>query len=214
MDPKGFIYAAKMTNALASEVPERVWDKQLIAPLGTLRELFLHIVRVRDVYRDGLRTGEQATAQVRLTRGAGLRLESSTLVRFLPRRPDAPAGPGVEVLTGAAVLEAGADGFDLITQIGLARLDPGSRVRLEAMEDGIRFDVLIGAARLETADGTVDVGADAVGHVQEPGSHAGLEAQLRRQWLSGIAGCHGRDIRSRRSWIKPCAPSAIVGSRD
>lgn len=57
MDPKGFIYAAKMTNALASEVPERVWDKQLIAPLGTLRELFLHIVRVRDVYRDGLRTG-------------------------------------------------------------------------------------------------------------------------------------------------------------
>lgn len=57
MDANGFLYAAKMTNALAAEIPESQWDIQLIAELGPLRKLFIHIVRVRDIYRDGLRTG-------------------------------------------------------------------------------------------------------------------------------------------------------------
>ncbi|WP_194841300.1 hypothetical protein [Salinibacillus xinjiangensis] len=58
IDVNGFIYSAKLTNALANEVPESNWDVQLIPELGTLRKLFLHIVRVRDIYRDGLRIGE------------------------------------------------------------------------------------------------------------------------------------------------------------
>ncbi|WP_096438750.1 DinB family protein [Alteribacter populi] len=57
MNASGFLYAAKMTNLLAIETPEIHWDKQLIVELGTLRKLFIHIVRVRDVYRDGLKTG-------------------------------------------------------------------------------------------------------------------------------------------------------------
>lgn len=57
MDVNGFVYSAKLTNALAIEVPESKWDIQLIPELGTLRKLFLHIGRVRDVYSDGLRTG-------------------------------------------------------------------------------------------------------------------------------------------------------------
>lgn len=57
MDTNGFIYAAKMTNALAEEIPESKWDMKLVPELGTLRKLFLHMVRVRDVYRDGLKTG-------------------------------------------------------------------------------------------------------------------------------------------------------------
>ncbi|MBT2599370.1 DinB family protein [Oceanobacillus sp. ISL-73] len=57
MDINGFLYAANMTNALAKEVPETKWDCQLIEELGTLEKLFIHIIRVRDIYRDGLRTG-------------------------------------------------------------------------------------------------------------------------------------------------------------
>jgi uncharacterized damage-inducible protein DinB len=54
----GFIYAAKMTNSLAKEISESNWDVQLTPQLGTLRKLFKHMVRVRDVYCDGLKTGD------------------------------------------------------------------------------------------------------------------------------------------------------------
>lgn len=57
MDTNGFIYAAQMTNALANKIPESKWDIQLAPELGTLKKLFRHMVRVRDVYRDGLKTG-------------------------------------------------------------------------------------------------------------------------------------------------------------
>lgn len=57
MNINGFIYSAKLTNALASEVSENKWDIKLISELGTLRQLFKHMIRVRDVYRNGLKTG-------------------------------------------------------------------------------------------------------------------------------------------------------------
>lgn len=57
MDSNGFIYAANMTNALAKEIPESKWDKQLISEVGSLRKLFTHIVRVRDTYKEGIRSG-------------------------------------------------------------------------------------------------------------------------------------------------------------
>ncbi|MDV2581410.1 DinB family protein [Alkalibacillus haloalkaliphilus] len=57
MDTNGLIYAANMTNILAKEIPESNWDTQLVPELGTLRKLFTHMVRVRDVYREGLKTG-------------------------------------------------------------------------------------------------------------------------------------------------------------
>ncbi|WP_246516580.1 DinB family protein [Salicibibacter cibarius] len=42
---------------MAKEIPENKWDIQLIEELGSLRKLFIHIIRVRNIYRDGLRTG-------------------------------------------------------------------------------------------------------------------------------------------------------------
>ncbi|UOE95047.1 DinB family protein [Alkalihalobacillus sp. LMS39] len=57
MDTNGLLYAAKMTNVLAKEIPESKWDIKLVQELGTLRKFFKHMVRVRDVYRDGLKTG-------------------------------------------------------------------------------------------------------------------------------------------------------------
>ncbi|MBO8157731.1 MAG: DinB family protein [Bacillaceae bacterium] len=58
MNAKGFLYAAQMTNALAREIPESRWDESLMDELGTLRKLFVHIIRVRDVYRDGMKSGK------------------------------------------------------------------------------------------------------------------------------------------------------------
>ncbi|WP_416148721.1 DinB family protein [Salipaludibacillus sp. HK11] len=58
LNSNGFKYTATMTNALALEIPKNCWDTVLIPELGTLRKLFIHIVRLRDVYRDGLITGE------------------------------------------------------------------------------------------------------------------------------------------------------------
>ncbi|WP_227003952.1 DinB family protein [Salicibibacter halophilus] len=46
-----------MINILAEEIPENKWDVQLIEDLGSLRKLFNHTIRVRDIYRDGIRTG-------------------------------------------------------------------------------------------------------------------------------------------------------------
>ncbi|MEN1969060.1 DinB family protein [Lentibacillus sp. N15] len=57
MDTRGFLYAANMTNALAREIPENKWDDRLVEELGSLRKLFIHIIRVRNVYRDGIWTG-------------------------------------------------------------------------------------------------------------------------------------------------------------
>lgn len=108
---------------------------------------------------DGLRTGDDSEARAALARGGGLRLESRTLVRFLDARPDTP-GPGLTVLTGAAELEAGEQGVTFETQIGLARLQAGTRVRLQAVEGGTRFEVLIGQARLDTGREQLDLTAD------------------------------------------------------
>ncbi|RSL33098.1 DinB family protein [Salibacterium salarium] len=58
MKSDGFIYAADMTNQLAEELPEQLWDKPLIDELGTIRKLFKHMIRVRGVYSSALKTGK------------------------------------------------------------------------------------------------------------------------------------------------------------
>lgn len=56
-DVSGYLYAARMTNQLATDIPEKIWDEKLISELGSLKKLFLHMIRVRNVYADGLQTG-------------------------------------------------------------------------------------------------------------------------------------------------------------
>ncbi|WP_233269503.1 DinB family protein [Alteribacillus sp. YIM 98480] len=58
INTNGFIYAADMTNQLAEELPEKLWDKPLIAELGTIRKWFMHMIRVRGVYAGSLMTGK------------------------------------------------------------------------------------------------------------------------------------------------------------
>lgn len=57
MDTNGFMYAATMTNRLAEDIPEKHWDHKLIAELGTLRKLFFHMIRIRNIYYESLYTG-------------------------------------------------------------------------------------------------------------------------------------------------------------
>src|SRR5690625_1498332 len=68
-----------MTNSLAKEIPEEKWDQQLILELGSLRKLFVHIIRVRNVYRDGLITGSiQFPGKIPASENIMLELKKST----------------------------------------------------------------------------------------------------------------------------------------
>ncbi|MFA1819286.1 DinB family protein [Virgibacillus oceani] len=78
MNIKAFLYAANMTNTLAKDIPEDKWNNKLIPELGTLRKLFIHIIRVRNVYREGLISGAiQFPGKLPVTEDIMLELEKS-----------------------------------------------------------------------------------------------------------------------------------------
>jgi len=102
---------------------------------------------------DGLRTGGgDSGARIELSDGGHMRLESETLVRFLESPPDRK-GPGLDVATGEAVLEAGGSDLSFFTSIGGAVLEAGGSMRLLAEEGGLRYEVAIGRAQLEGTEG-------------------------------------------------------------
>lgn len=94
---------------------------------------------------DGVRTGEGASAALALEGGARIEMDPSTEIRFA--RGEGAAS--VDVATGAATLEAGDEEARIETDVGLAVLEPGARMRLA--DDGLT--VLVGTAVLETDDG-------------------------------------------------------------
>lgn len=57
MDAKTYKYAAEMLDELTTVVDKEKRDDILLPELGSLNRLFAHVIRVRDVYRDRLRTG-------------------------------------------------------------------------------------------------------------------------------------------------------------
>jgi hypothetical protein len=107
---------------------------------------------------DGIRTAHAATAALVLDDGSKLALEQDTLVRFLATPPDA-GGRGIDIEAGAATLEAGTSPLLLYTNVGFARLEPGTRIALAPRATGIEFSVQMGLARFETKDGTQTVEA-------------------------------------------------------
>ncbi len=96
---------------------------------------------------DGLRTGRLASASVRLDDGAALQLRSETSIRFLQKPPE-PDTLAFDVATGEATVEAGARGLAIETSVGIARIEPGTRVSVSPGEDGLRFVVEVGRARI------------------------------------------------------------------
>jgi len=97
---------------------------------------------------DGVRTGKQSKALLRLSDHSAVKLDDETLIRFLAKPPGSNA-QGLDVQSGQAELEVGAEGLLLDTGLGIAHIQPGTRLRLTKTASSTRLSVLIGSAELE-----------------------------------------------------------------
>jgi hypothetical protein len=101
---------------------------------------------------DAIRTAIRASAVVRLDDGSRAALQAETIVRFLSTKPGS-GEHGLDVVAGEAVIEVGSDGMKLRTSVGLASLDSNTRIRLAKTTRGVRYEVLVGKARVDTTNG-------------------------------------------------------------
>ena len=107
---------------------------------------------------DGVKSGKSSRAVLDLSDKSQLVLEQNTQIRFL----DTPPGSGehrFDVETGQATLQSGAEPLKLRTSVGVAVIDPGSRVVLEKGEHGMHYEVSVGTARFESGGTSTDVHA-------------------------------------------------------
>ncbi|HEX6278145.1 MAG TPA: hypothetical protein VFZ53_34105 [Polyangiaceae bacterium] len=105
---------------------------------------------------DGARTGADSRALLRLFDRSALELSARTIVRFLDRA-SAPKGTALDVEMGEATLEAGDGALEIGLEIGVARLDAGSKVRLVGTNAGTRLEVMIGAAHIHDGERTFEL---------------------------------------------------------
>lgn len=105
---------------------------------------------------DGLRTGPGSEAELKLFPEGTARIQERTLVRFMSERPR----DGVERLTieeGVIEIDATAVDLELDTGHGIARVKPGSRIRVRASEaHDVQLDVLVGRVAIERSDQTTE----------------------------------------------------------
>lgn len=104
-------------------------------------------------YGDAVKTAESASGTVEFDDSARLLLEPSTTVRFMKFAPDS-GKRGIQVETGEAVVDVGQRIVELHTNVGLARLQPGTRATFGKSTRGLRVVVEVGLASLE-ADGKI-----------------------------------------------------------
>lgn len=105
---------------------------------------------------DGVRSGPAARALLRLFDGSALALEPKTVIRFRDRSRSGK-GAKLDVEMGEATLEAAGEAFELELMMGSARIDAHGKVRLTRDDDGTRLEVLIGSARLLSAEETLEL---------------------------------------------------------
>jgi hypothetical protein len=102
---------------------------------------------------DGVRTDAPAHALLALADGSKLQMEPGTLVRFLAEGvQDGEQALAIE--TGEALLIAGATDLRLHTQVGMAILQSGSRVRLTGGGRELGYHVEVGSLRFKDASGS------------------------------------------------------------
>ena len=101
---------------------------------------------------DAIRTQGASGAELALDDGSHLKMKEKTTIRFEERPPNSKE-QALSVLTGEALLEAGAEGALLRTSLGLARIDGQGQVLLKRTDEGLRFEVHVGKAVLEAKDG-------------------------------------------------------------
>ena len=101
---------------------------------------------------DGVRSGKTSTAVLTLSDESRLSLEESTVVRFL-EKPSGSAAERIDLQMGEATIEVGKEPLSLETDVGLAIIDPGTRLSLKKDGKGIRYEVSVGLARFEDKSG-------------------------------------------------------------
>jgi len=101
---------------------------------------------------DAVRTREAASALLALDDGSQLSVRPKTVLRFSDSPPKS-GEQGFDVETGEALLEVGEAGLILRTSLGTARIDGKSQVLVRRTTEGVRFEVHVGRAVLETNDG-------------------------------------------------------------
>jgi hypothetical protein len=105
---------------------------------------------------DGVRTAPTSTAVVKLFDQSELVLQPKTLVRFLDR-PSGSKGAKLDVEMGEATFEAGNQAVDFGLELGSARIEAHSKVRLVAAGSKTRLEVMIGNAKILTEKESFDL---------------------------------------------------------
>jgi hypothetical protein len=101
---------------------------------------------------DGLRTDAPSSAILDLANGAQLHVRTGTLIRFLV--DGARDGEQViDVVTGEALLHAGAKPIQLHTVVGVAVLAAGSKLLLTQQDAGLRLRLEVGEASIRNQRG-------------------------------------------------------------
>jgi ferric-dicitrate binding protein FerR (iron transport regulator) len=101
---------------------------------------------------DAVRTDAPARASLALADGSKLQMGPGTLIRFLAEGAQDGEQP-LSIETGEALLIAGAVDLRLHTQVGMAILQSGSRVRLSGAGRELGYRVEVGSLRFKDASG-------------------------------------------------------------
>jgi ferric-dicitrate binding protein FerR (iron transport regulator) len=103
------------------------------------------------VIGDGLRTQESASAVLKLDKSSLLHVKEKTQIRFRSEiaRPNARK---VVVEKGEVEFRLGEASMDLITDLGVAKLEPNSKIAVKRTDEGVSYRVLVGRASFDSGD--------------------------------------------------------------
>lgn len=103
---------------------------------------------------DGIRTGEKSDAVLRLSEGSFVHVKTKTMIRFMRSIPGSN-DRGVDVQMGEAEITAGDQSLRLRTGSGVVTMKAGSRLRIVKTEKGLDYQVEIGSASFQNAEGAL-----------------------------------------------------------
>jgi ferric-dicitrate binding protein FerR (iron transport regulator) len=101
---------------------------------------------------DGMRTEDGARAQLEFVDGSRLDVHPNTTVRFLVDGA-AEGERSLDVITGEATLYAGTKELRLRTHVGMAIINPGSRLLLTRLGMQLSISLEVGSAHFRDAEG-------------------------------------------------------------
>jgi hypothetical protein len=121
---------------------------------------------------DGIRSKKASEAVLRLSGDAYVRLTEESIIRFLEvkARDKKKATHGINVETGEAQMVVGESEVVLVTNVGMATLEAGTRINLRRSDIGMEFRVEIGQATFYDKDNKPNVVKEGDGILVDIGS--------------------------------------------